>query len=56
MKIRLRQPDGTLGPLEDVFPNQIDETTLMMLEALAGQQEQITQLQEQIKELKGEEA
>lgn len=53
MKIRKRLPDGTFGPLEEVFPTQIDETVLMMLEALAGQQEQIMQLQEEIEVLKG---
>ena len=56
MKFRPRLPDGSLGPLQEAFPTQIDETVLMMLEALAGQQEQIMQLQEQIEELKGEKA
>ena len=36
MKIRRRLPDGTFGPLEEVFPESIDPTVLMMLEALAG--------------------
>lgn len=53
MKIRRRLPDGSLGPLEEVFPEQIDDTTLLMLEALAGQQEQIEQLQAEIEVLKG---
>lgn len=53
MKIRRRLPDGTFGPLEEVFPESIDPTVLMMLEALAGQQEQILQLQDEIEQLKG---
>lgn len=53
MRIRRRQPDGTLGPLEEVFPSEVDETLLMLLDALAGQQEQIEQLQAQVDELKG---
>ncbi|MGE7621679.1 hypothetical protein ACQKMD_01130 [Viridibacillus sp. NPDC096237] len=61
MKIRKRLPDGSLGPLEEVFPNQIDETVLLLLEAVAGNQEQIEELkeqnagqQEQIEQLKNE--
>lgn len=53
MKIRRRLPDGTFGELEEVFPSQIDETILMLLEAVAGQQEQIIQLQADIEQLKG---
>lgn len=56
MKIRRRLPDGSLGPLEEAFPEQatsIDETTLMLLEAVAGQQEQIEQLKAEIEQLKG---
>lgn len=51
MKIRRRLPDGSLGPLEEVFPEQIDDTTKLLLEAVAGQQEQIEQLQQQNKQL-----
>ncbi len=53
MEVRRRLPDGTFGPLEEVFPQSIDPTVIMMLEALAGQQEQIMQLQEEIEQLKG---
>ena len=53
MKVRKRLPDGTLGAFEEVFPTQIDETVLLVLEALAGQQEQIMELQAEIEELKG---
>lgn len=53
MQRRKRLPDGTLGPLEEVFPKDIDEMALMMLEALAGQQEEIFQLREEIEALKG---
>lgn len=53
MKIHRRLPDGTFGPLEEVFPSQMDETVLLMLEALAGQQEQIMQLQVEVEALKG---
>lgn len=53
MQIRRRQDDGTFGPLEEVFPSEVDETLLMLLEALAGQQEQIEQLQAEVDKLKG---
>ena len=53
MEVRRRLPDGTFGELEEVFPSQIDPTVLLMLEALAGQQEQIMQLQADIEQLKG---
>lgn len=56
MKVRKRLPDGTLGPFEEVFPSQLDETVLMVLEALAGQQEQIMLLENEIAELKGAKA
>ena len=53
MQRRKRLQDGTFGPLEDVFQKSFDETVLMMLEALAGQQEEIFQLREEIETLKG---
>lgn len=55
--IRRRQKDGTLGPLEPMFPDdmqpQIDETVLVLLEAMAGQQEQIEELKVEVEALKG---
>ncbi len=53
MKVRKRLPDGTFGELEEVFPSQIDATVLLVLEALAGQQEQIMMMQAEIEQLKG---
>ncbi|MFJ7971335.1 hypothetical protein [Psychrobacillus sp. NPDC096389] len=44
MKIRKRLPDGSFGPLEEVFPESIDSTILILLEAMAGMQEQIDKL------------
>ena len=54
--VRKRLSDGTPEVLEPAFPEmvgQIDPMVLMMLEALAGQQEQIMQLQEEMDLLKG---
>ncbi|PID03589.1 hypothetical protein CSV67_02805 [Sporosarcina sp. P2] len=45
--VRRRQSDGSLGPLEPAFPEvpeQMDETVLIMLQAMAGMQEQIDML------------
>lgn len=53
MEIRKRLPDGTFGPLEEVFPSQIDPTILMLLEAIAGLQEQMMMQQIEIEQLKG---
>ncbi|MEX3625820.1 hypothetical protein [Viridibacillus arvi] len=53
MKFRPRLPDGSLGQFEEVFGPKIDETTKLLLEALAGQQEQIEALQSEFEELKG---
>lgn len=53
MKIRRRLKDGSYGDLEEVFPSQIDDMALLMLEALAGQQEQIMMMQLEIEQLKG---
>jgi hypothetical protein len=54
--VRRRLPDGTLGPLEPAFPDlppKIDETVLVLLEAMAGQQEQIEELKTEVEALKG---
>ena len=53
--VRKRLPDGTLGPLEPAFPEvvNIDPTTLMLLEAIAGLQEQVMLQQVEIDQLKG---
>lgn len=53
--VRKRLPDSSLGPLEPAFPEvvQIDETILYLLEAIAGQQEQIMMMQQEIEQLKG---
>ncbi|MEK4712226.1 hypothetical protein [Sporosarcina sp. FSL K6-5500] len=55
MKIRKRLPDGTFGPWEDAFPGdvKVDPTILMLLEAIAGLQEQVMMQQEEINQLKG---
>lgn len=46
--VRRRLPDGSHGPLEPAFPEdmqpQMDETTIIMLQAMAGMQEQIDEL------------
>ena len=54
--VRRRLPDGTLGPLEPAFPEvpeQMDETVLIMLQAMAGMQEQIDMLNEKLEEKGG---
>jgi len=54
--VRRRLPDGTLGPLEPAFPEvpeSIDATVLVLLEAMAGQQEQIEELKAEVEALKG---
>ncbi|QTD40622.1 hypothetical protein [Sporosarcina sp. Te-1] len=54
--VRRTLPDGTPGPLEPAFPNmpeQVDETVLILLEAMAGQKEQIEQLKAEVEALKG---
>lgn len=56
MMVRRRQPDGTLGPLEPLFPEvpaQVDETVLVLLEAMAGLQEQVEELKAEVKAAKG---
>jgi len=55
LMVQIRQPNGALGPLEPAFPEvvHIDETVLMLLEAVAGQQEQIMIMQTEIEQLKG---
>lgn len=53
MKRRKRLEDGTFGPLEEVFPEQMDETLIVIMEAMSGMQEQIMQLEAKIEELKG---
>ncbi|QNK89453.1 hypothetical protein H7992_07245 [Sporosarcina sp. resist] len=54
--VKKRLPDGTLGPLEPAFPEmvgEIDETTLLMLNAIVGMQEQIDALKTEIETAKG---
>ena len=53
--VRERLADGSLGPLKPVFPEEvnIDPTTLMLLEAIAGLQEQVMLQQGEIDQLKG---
>ena len=54
--IRRRQKDGTLGPLEPMFEPQFEiltQTEMLLLETLAGMQEQLAAQQEEINELKG---
>ncbi|MFD1206623.1 hypothetical protein ACFQ38_16120 [Sporosarcina contaminans] len=55
--IRRRQKDGTLGPLEPMFPDdvetQIDPNLLIVLQAMAGMQEQIDMLTEKLEEKGG---
>lgn len=56
MMVRRKQPDGSYGPLEPLFPDEppkVDETVLILLEAMAGQQEQIEQLKAEVEALKG---
>ncbi|GKV67605.1 hypothetical protein NCCP2716_01030 [Sporosarcina sp. NCCP-2716] len=56
MMVRRRQPDGTLGPLEPLFPEvsaQVDEAVLVLLEAMAGLQEQVEELKAEVKAAKG---
>ncbi|MEK5070692.1 hypothetical protein [Sporosarcina sp. FSL K6-1508] len=54
-QVRLRLPDGSLGPLQDAFPEvvNIDPIVLMLLEAIAGLQEQVMLQQGEIDQLKG---
>ncbi|WP_060210482.1 hypothetical protein [Sporosarcina koreensis] len=54
--VRRKQPDGSYGPLEPAFPEvpeSIDETVLVLLEAVVGQQEQIEELKAEVEALKG---
>lgn len=55
-EVRRRLPDGSHGPLELVFPEvpeNIDHNLLIVLQAMAGMQEQIMMQQEEIERLKG---
>lgn len=54
--IRRRQQNGELGPLEPIVTPQyavLSDTEMMMLEALAGMQEQLATQQYEIEQLKG---
>ena len=53
--VRKLLPNGDLGPLEPAFPEvvNIDPAVLMLLEAVAGLQEQILLQQDEINQLKG---
>lgn len=54
--VRRRQPDGSMGPLEPAFPEvpeNVDSTVLVLLEAMAGQQEQIEALKAEVQAMKG---
>lgn len=54
--VRRRLPDGSHGPLEPAFPEvpeQMDDTMLVLFQAVAGMQEQIMMQQEEIERLKG---
>jgi|GEM_PF-3806660 len=53
MKRRKRLDDGTFGPLEEVFPEEVDEMHILMMEAMSGMQEQIMMLEAEIATLKG---
>lgn len=54
--IRRRQPNGELGPLEPIIAPQfavLSENEMMLLEAIAGMQEQLAAQQYEIEQLKG---
>lgn len=56
--VRRRLKDGSLGPLEPAFPEippSMDETTLILLQAMAGMQEQIDMLNGKLEEKGGAE-
>mgnify|MGYP007003817099 CR=1 FL=1 len=57
-EVRRRLPDGSHGPLGQAFPElpeQMDETTLILLNAMIGMQEQIDILTAKLEEKGGAE-